>query len=119
MATRIVQNRAVALKIGYAATDWGYPISFDDHVKCAEGWDVDVIERNGEPIGALFISNDGEVHVSILPKWRRKWLTKGLLKQIVDHPKFYTRVDDGHDYMYGILSRLGMERRPDGTVGRI
>ena len=119
MATRIVNDRETALCIGYKATDWGYPISYEEHVKSAEGWTVDVIERDDQPIGALFISDDGEVHVSILPEWRRKWLTKGLLKQIVAHPKFYTRVDDGHDYMYDILERLGMVSRPDGTVGRI
>lgn len=118
MTTRIVKDRDTALKIGYAATDWGYPISFDEHVKCAEGWDVDLIERDGQPIGAIF-DRDGEVHCSILPKWRRKWLTKGLLRQIIARPNFHTRVDDGHDYMYGVLKRLGMERRPDGTVGRI
>lgn len=119
MTTRVVKDRETALRIGYVATDWNYPITFAEHVARAKDWNVDVIERNGQPIGALFISSDGEVHVSILPEWRRKWLTKGLLKQIVDHPTFYTRVDDGHDYMYGILARLGMVSRPDGTVGRI
>jgi len=118
MATRIVKNRDLALKIGYAATDWNYPITFDEHVARAKGWNVDIIERDGQPIGAIF-ERDGEIHCSILPQWRRKWLTKGLLRQIVDRPGFHTRVDDGHDYMYGILARLGMKSRPDGTVGRI
>jgi hypothetical protein len=118
MATYLANNRDVALKIGYAATDWNYPISFEEHVERAKDWNVDLIERDGQPIGAMFEKN-GEVHCSILPEWRRRWLTKGLLKQIIDIPGFYTRVDDGHDYMYGILERLGMKRRPDGTVGRI
>lgn len=118
MASRIVDDRNLALRIGYAATDWNYPISFDEHVERAKDWDVRVIERDGQPIGAMF-EKDGEVHCSILPDWRRKWLTKGLLRQIIDRPGFHTRVDDGHDYMYGILARLGMTSRPDGTVGRI
>ncbi len=118
MTTRIVNDRETALRIGYAATDWAYPISFDQHVVSAEGWNVNVIERDGQPIGAMF-EKDGEVHCSILPEWRRKWLTKGLLRQIIDRPQFHTRVDDDHDYMYGILARLGMVSRPDGTVGRI
>lgn len=118
MTTKITENRDLALKIGYAATDWNYPISFDEHVERAKDWRVRLIERDGAPIGAMF-EKDGEVHCSILPEWRRKWLTKGLLKQIVDHPDFYTRVDAGHDYMYDILARLGMKSRPDGTVGRI
>jgi hypothetical protein len=118
MTTRLVEDRETALQIGYVATDWNYPISFDDHVKRANGWNVNLIERDGQPIGAMFEKN-GEVHCSILPEWRRKWLTKGLLKQIIDRPSFHTRVDDGHDYMYGILKRLGMASRPDGTIGRI
>lgn len=118
MATRIVQDRNLALRIGYEATDWNYPISFDEHLERAKEWNVDLLERDGEPIGAIFCK-DGEVHVSILPKWRRKWLTKGLLRQIIERPDFFTRVDDGHDYMYDILARLGMTSRPDGTVGRI
>lgn len=118
MTTRLVNDRETALRIGYVATDWSYPISFDEHVERAKDWNVDVIERDGQSIGAMF-EKDGEVHCSILPEWRRKWLTKGLLKQIIDRPDFHTRVDDGHDYMYGILARLGMASRPDGTVGRI
>lgn len=118
MTTRIVNDRAAALRIGFVATDWNYPITFEDHVDRAKDWNVNVIERDGQPIGAIF-EKDGEVHCSILPAWRRKWLTKGLLKQIIDRPGFYTRVDDGHDYMYDILARLGMTSRPDGTVGRI
>ena len=118
MTTRIVEDRATALRIGFVATDWNYPITFEEHVERAKNWNVNVIERDGQPIGAMF-EKDGEVHCSILPKWRRKWLTKGLLRQIVDRPDFHTRVDDGHDYMYGILERLGMVSRPDGTVGRI
>lgn len=118
MTTRIVDNRDVALRIGYAATSWQTPMSYDQHVDIAKAWDVRLIERDGEPIGAIFVK-DGEVHCSIMPKWRRKWLTKGLLKQIVDIPNFHTRVDDGHDYMYDIFDRLGMGRRPDGTVGKI
>lgn len=118
MTTKIVNNRDLALPVGYAATDFNYPLSYEKYVELAESWSVDAIIRNDEVIGAIFTKN-GEVHVSILPKWRRKWLTKGLLQQIVARPDFYTRVDDGHDYMYGILERLGMVSRPDGTVGRI
>lgn len=117
MTTRLIDNRDLALKIGYDATNWQQPVTYEQHVDIARDWDVKLIERDGHPIGAVF-SKGGEVHCSILPEWRRRWLTKGLLKEIVK-PDFYTRVDDGHDYMYGILARLGMERRPDGTVGKI
>lgn len=87
MSTKIVDNRDLALKIGYAATEWNYPITYEEHVDGAKDWNVNVIERDGRPIGAMF-EKDGEVHCSILPEWRRKWLTKGLLRQIVDRPRF-------------------------------
>lgn len=118
MPTKIVDNRDLALLVGYAATTWQQPMTYEQHIDIAKDWDVKLIERDGQPIGAMF-EKDGEVHCSILPEWRRKWLTKGLLRQILETPNFHTRVDDGHDYMYDILTRLGMKNRPDGTVGRI
>jgi hypothetical protein len=60
---------------------------------------------------------NGETHVSVLPKWRRRWATKGLVKEILSDMRF-TRVADGHDFMYGVLERLGFSRQPDGTVAR-
>ena len=66
MTTRIVNDRKTALKIGFDATDWNYPITFEEHVERAKNWDVNVIERDGQPIGAMF-EKDGEVHCSILP----------------------------------------------------
>lgn len=118
MATRIVDNRDLGLKIGFEATSWQSPVSYEQHVDIAKDWAVKVIERDGQPVGAVFMHDNGEIHCSILPEWRRRWLTKGVLKELIAHPKFHTRVDDGHDYMYGILERLGMKRRPDGTVGK-
>lgn len=118
MTTKIVNNRELALPVGYKATDFTFPLSYTRYLEIAHEWDVKAIIRDEIVIGAIF-SKDGEVHVSILPKWRRKWLTKGLLKEIIASPDFFTQVDDGHEYMYDILARLGMRKRPDGTVGRI
>lgn len=118
MATYLTDNRELGLKIGYETANWQSPISYEQHVEIARDWSVKTIERDGRTIGAVF-EKDGEVHCAILPEWRRKWLTKGLLRQLIAHPAFHTRVDDGHEYMYDILTRLGMKRRPDGTVGKI
>jgi hypothetical protein len=118
MTTQIVDNRELALPIGYKATEFNFPLTYERYLEIADDWDVKAIVRDDKTIGAIF-SKSGEVHVSILPEWRRKWLTKGLLRQIIDRPDFFTQVDDGHDYMYDILARLGMQSRPDGTVGRI
>jgi hypothetical protein len=116
MTTKIVDDRDLGLMIGYAATDWAQPIDFEDYANIAADWQVSVIIRDNEPIGAMFKKN-GETHVSVLPKWRRRWATKGLVKEILSDMRF-TRVADGHDFMYGVLERLGFSRQPDGTVAR-
>ena len=114
MTTELVDNRDLALEIGYAATDWATPISYEDYLTVANDWQLSVIVRDSKPIGAVFRKN-GETHVSILPEWRRRWATRGLLNQIMADTRF-TTVDDGHDFMYGILERLGFRREADGTL---
>lgn len=116
MTTEIVDNRDLGLKIGFAATDWAHPIEYKAYENIASNWQVSVLIRDAEPIGAIF-KRDGETHVSILPKWRRRWATKGLVKEILSD-MHYTKVADGHDFMYGVLERLGFVRQPDGTVAR-
>jgi hypothetical protein len=112
LTTQIVENRNEGLKVGYEATDWSNKISFDDYVKSLENWTVKTIEKNGQPIGAVYLKND-ELHVSVKPEWRRKWLTKNLYLELFVGKKVTTRVTKGHDYMYDILRRLNF--RDDGT----
>jgi hypothetical protein len=112
----ITDNRDLALKIGYAATDWEDYISYEDYANIAADWNVRLISKGETAIGAIY-SKNGETHVSILPEWRKRWLTKGLLKEILADMQF-TRVADGHDFMYSILERLGFKPQADGTVAR-
>jgi GNAT superfamily N-acetyltransferase len=116
MTTEIVDDRDTALKIGYAATDWADPVTFDEYLDIAASWQVELVVRDSEPIGAVF-RKDGETHVSILPQWRRKWLSRGLLKKLLVDTRL-TRVENGHDFMYGVLERLGFRREEDGTLTR-
>lgn len=115
-SSMITDNRDLALKIGYAATDWEDYISYEDYANIAADWNVRLISKGETAIGAIY-SKNGETHVSILPEWRKRWLTKGLLKEILADMQF-TRVADGHDFMYSILERLGFKRQADGTVAR-
>lgn len=115
MTTCLVPNRNTALRIGFKATDWASPIDFDEYVALLTGWDVQLIERDDEPIGAAYFK-DGEVHVSVLPEWRRRWATKGILKTLFDHDKVFTKVAAGHDHMFGILERLGFTRTSGNTL---
>ena len=112
MTTTVSDNRDVALEIGYRATDWPYAITWDQYVEQLADWSVKLIERDGEGIGALYRRN-GEVHVSILPQWRGKWATRGLIREILGNGATRTVVTKGHEFMLGVLKRLGLrEVRP-------
>lgn len=115
MATILVDDRETALEVGYKATDWQNDVSFDEYKKALSDWIVKGIYRDGDCIGAAYF-NKGEVHVSVLPEWRKKWVTRGLLKQLFADKNSFTRIMPGHEYMYDIFHRLGFETRPDGTV---
>ena len=114
MTTRLVDDRNLALAIGYIATYWPEPIEYEEYLEIAKDWRVTAIFRDSEPIGAIY-KKDGETHVSVLPHWRRRWATKGVLKEILADMRV-TSVAEGHEFMYGILERLGFHRQPDGTV---
>lgn len=113
MTTRLVSNRSEALKVGYAATDWTRPVDYDAYESALQEWDVKAIERDGKYIGAAFFRGD-ELHTSILPEWRRRWATKGLLKELFSNERVTTRVTPGHEYMHDILRRLGFVETQDG-----
>jgi hypothetical protein len=108
MPTILTDNRDIALEVGYKATDWSSPITFEDYLQSMSGWSVQGIERDGKCIGAVY-KKDGEVHVSILNDWRKRWVTKGLLQLIFSPDVTRTEVTPGHEYMFGILTRLGMK----------
>lgn len=109
VTTRLANDRETALQMGYAATDWSTPVSFEQYAEALKDWRVQVILRDDEPIGAVF-KKDGEVHVSVVPEWRKKWATRGIIKQIFDEAN-HTTVTSGHeDYMFDILQRLGMSQ---------
>jgi hypothetical protein len=113
MTTQLVDNRDVALLVGYAATDWKTSVPFDVYRAAMSDWVVKEIRKDNQTIGAAYRKDD-EVHVSILPEWRRLWATRGVLRQLFEGPKVTTRVTPGHDYMYDILKRLGFKELGDG-----
>lgn len=114
MSTRLVDDRAQALRVGYEATSWTHPVQFEDYAAAVENWTIKAIVKDGACIGAAYFNN-GEVHVSVLPNWRRKWATKGLLKELFAGENVWTRVTPGHDYMYSILQRLGFVKVADNV----
>ncbi len=115
MATRLVEDRDAALKVGFQATDWSIPISYADYTDVLQTWDVKAIVRNDTCVGAAYFK-DGEVHVSVLPEWRRRWATRGVLTELFAHENAHTRIMPGHEYMYGIFDRLGFKARDDGAL---
>jgi hypothetical protein len=116
MVLRVVADRETALRLGYEANDWSAPIAFDDYRAAMQDWTVQVITKNEHPIGAIF-NKDGEIHVAILPSWRKRWATRRFLNEIL--PKgTRTRVAQGHEYMYDVLARLGFVLCADGALLR-
>lgn len=112
--TSLVDNRELALTVGYKATDWPSPVPEAVYRKVMDDWDVKAIVRDDKCIGAAYFSGD-EVHVSILPEWRKKWATKGLIAALLKG-RVTTRVTPGHEYMHGILQRLGFAQQGEWFV---
>ena len=106
--TELVDNRELALRVGYEATDWTVPVALEDYLAAVADWDVKAIVRDDKCIGAAYFNGD-ELHVSILPEWRRRWARKGLLSKLFASRRVMTRVTPGHEYMHGILQRLGFQ----------
>lgn len=113
MTTQIVDDRQAALEVGYKATEWRSPIDEDSYRAFLKDWSVQAIMRDGACIGAVFRRGD-ELHVSVLPEWRRRWLTKGLVRNLFGSATTRTRVTLGHEYMHDILRRLGFVRLESG-----
>ncbi len=114
MTTELIDNRREALRVGYLANDWNNPIQYSDYIDALKDVEVKAVARDGKVIGAIY-QKGPEVHASILPAWRGKWATKGLLRQLL--PKgATTRISAGHDQMYGIMSRLGFVDSGDGLL---
>lgn len=111
--THLADNRKQALRVGYQATDWSHPVAWDDYERSLSAWDVRAVMRHGECIGAAYF-HDGEVHVSILPQWRRRWVTKQVLRQLFAQPGVRTKVMPGHDHVPDILRRLGFVQMANG-----
>lgn len=110
------ERRDEALRVGFLATDWNAPPSYRLYVDALSDWTVRLMLKSGEPIGVVY-TNGPEFHVSVLPAYRGRWATRGLLKEVIPQPVAVTRVSDGHERIGGILERLGFERR-DGFYVR-
>lgn len=115
MALCVVEGREAALRIGYDATEWATPVTFEAYKEGVRDWDVKLVVRNEQPCGAMFSRGD-EIHFSILPKWRRKWLTRQFLCDLFKGRRIVTRVTPGFDNITEQLQRLGFEMRPDGLL---
>jgi hypothetical protein len=115
MSTQIIDDREAGLRIGYEATDWSTPISFEDYREAVKDWIIKAIQRDEQIIGAVYRKGD-ELHVSVLPKWRRLWVTRGILNQLFSGPKVTTMVTPGHEYMFDILKRLGFKQTSSGLL---
>lgn len=113
MSTILTDDRDTALRVGYVATDWTNALDFQAYEAAMGDWTIRAVVRDGECIGAAYRQGD-EIHVSILPQYRKRWATRSILRQLFSGNRVTTRVVPGHDYMYDILARLGFVQMPDG-----
>lgn len=112
----IKDNRQEAMNVGYFATDWSIDIDFETYKQFLEDWDVKGIYREDRCIGAIFRKGT-EIHISILPDFRKKWLTKGLLKQLLSEKEMMTQITPGHEhYVESMLKRVGFVRNGNEFV---
>lgn len=108
MPTQLVNNRQKALKVGFEATDWSTPTDWQAYLQRIAGWDASLIERDGKAIGAVFRKGE-EVHVSVLPEWRGRWATRGIIDQVLGQGRVVTQVGEAR-WMANILERLGFKQ---------
>jgi len=110
------ERREEALKVGYLATDWNAAPPYHLYADALSDWSVRLMTKGESPIGVVY-TNGPEFHVSVLPAYRGRWATRGILREIIPQPVAVTRVSGGHEHVGGILERLGFERR-DGLYVR-
>lgn len=112
---RLAEDRETALRVGYDATDWTEWPSYEAYKAAMSDWDVRLIDKDGHGIGAAYTKGP-EFHISILPEWRGKWMTRRILKEIIPDPVAVTQVQVGHEDVSDMLKRLGFEKRSEVYV---
>lgn len=125
--TELVPDRETALRVGYEASDWAATVSFFNFETFFAPWECYAVVRHETCVGACFFHPEScEMHFSILPGWRKKWLTRDLLKRILAMPYIKTKVyncsgpdGEGYDFMYGVLERCGFTQQDDGFFVRV
>ena len=114
---RLEDHRSTALQVGYMATDWNEPPRFDQYAASLESWNVRLMMRGPEPIGAVYTKGP-EFHVSVLPEWRGRWATRSMLRTLIAEPVSITRVSPGFEHVAGLLLRLGFKDHGGGLFVR-
>lgn len=115
MSTHLADNREEALAVGFLAIDWPEPMPVDQYERAFEDWTVRGIVRDGKTIGTTYVK-DCELHVAILPEWRKRWVTRNVLNEMFDMPKVIARPIERSDTMYNYLICLGFEDKGDKTL---
>lgn len=115
MATKLGDNRRLALLVGYVSIEWPHFVPYKVYEANFADWQVRSIERNGECIGAVYTKN-GELHLAVLPPFHKRWATKSVLKEMFDMPKVIAKPIKKDDPVYSYLTRLGFTDIGDDTL---
>ena len=102
-----------AIKIGRRAFRDVYPLSYKD----LELFEIKAL-KDKEIIGAVFYKGP-EVHVSILPKYRRRWMSKRIIREILKTPfdRFGYAVTMGFEKDRDFLERIGF--KPQSKINEV
>ena len=88
--------------------------SLDEIEESVKDWEILTVVRQGKPIGMCMVK-DKEIHFCILPEYRGKWLTKGLLKEISQLDFEYTTVPEDNLKSQAFVERMGF--KPVQNIG--
>lgn len=105
-----VGDRKARLRLAYLASKERFPgVSFELFCKIFLFWEILPIVRKGLYIGVVFQKED-EVHIAILPDYRKKWAGKWLgplIKSCMKNGVVYTQVPLGDKVRLQLAKRLG------------
>ena len=108
----ITNERIEALKAGWEALSDRAP---DIEGNNFDGFDIQAFKKDNEVIGML-MTRGPELHVAILPEYRRRWLSAGLIRKVLGNiiDKYgYASTSVMKDNVIGqdFVERLGFERQ--------
>lgn len=112
-------NRDLAFKVGAAALEDRVPLTEAELAKIFADYAVKVLCDQGKPFG-MVVTKGPEIHLAIVPSYRRRWASRRLLNQLLQEPLTHgfaiTSVMTDNVKGQNFVERLGFKRTHTDTV---